>query len=44
MKKGTEMKMADMDAGKYCGVCHTGEKAFSTKDQGNCLKCHQAQK
>jgi len=44
MKKGTDMTMADMDAGKYCGVCHTGEKAFSTKDQANCTKCHQSQK
>lgn len=44
MKKGSSMKMADMDAGNYCGVCHTGEKTFSTRDQANCTKCHQAQK
>lgn len=44
MKKGADMKMADMDAGKYCGSCHNGEKAFSTKDQANCTKCHRAQK
>lgn len=44
MKKGTAMKMADMDSGKYCGVCHTGEKAFSTKDSAQCIKCHQPQK
>ena len=40
MKKGTAMKMEEMNAGKYCGVCHNGEKAFSTKDDANCSKCH----
>lgn len=45
MKRGSvNMKMADMNAGKYCGTCHNGEKAFSTNDQMNCAKCHQAQK
>ncbi len=40
MKKGT-LTMADMDAGKACGTCHNGEKAFSTKDKANCGKCHK---
>lgn len=45
MKKGAAaMKMADMDAGKYCGICHNGGKAFSTSDQNSCTRCHQAQK
>ena len=28
MKKGTKITMAEMNAGKYCGVCHNGEKTF----------------
>ncbi|UPU35335.1 cytochrome c3 family protein [Geomonas paludis] len=40
MKKGsTQMKMADINAGKYCGECHNGKKAF--KPAGNCAKCHK---
>ena len=35
----TEMKMADIYAGKYCGECHNGKKAFKTT--GNCAKCHK---
>jgi len=41
MKKGTKMTMADMNAGKYCGECHNGTKAFATKDAANCGKCHK---
>ena len=42
MKKGSsEMKMADINAGKFCGECHNGTKAFATNDQANCLKCHK---
>jgi len=42
MKKGAvKMTMAEMDAGKECGVCHNGEKAFSTKDKASCGKCHK---
>ena len=40
MKHGaTEMKMADINAGKYCGECHNGKRAF--KPAGNCAKCHK---
>ena len=40
MKKGsTAMKMADINAGKFCGECHNGKKAF--KPAGNCAKCHK---
>jgi c(7)-type cytochrome triheme protein len=38
MKK-TEMKMAEINAGKYCGDCHNGKEAF--KPAGNCAKCHK---
>lgn len=39
MKKGSAtMTMADINAGKFCGTCHNGTKAF--KPAGNCTKCH----
>ena len=41
MKKGTGFKMADLNAGKACGTCHNGEKAFKTNDNANCSKCHK---
>lgn len=42
MKKGSEiMTMADMNAGKNCGTCHNGEKAFKSSDAANCAKCHK---
>lgn len=41
MKKGTAMKMADLNAGKFCGTCHDGKKAFKTSDAANCAKCHK---
>lgn len=42
MKKGTaEMKMADINAGKFCGECHNGSRAFKSDDQANCSRCHK---
>ncbi|MCG6534757.1 MAG: cytochrome c3 family protein [Syntrophales bacterium LBB04] len=42
MKKGsTDMKMAELNAGKSCGECHNGAKAFKTDDKANCAKCHK---
>jgi len=42
MKKGsTEMKMADINAGRFCGVCHDGTKAFETNNPANCVRCHK---
>ena len=42
MKKGsTAMTMADITAGKYCGKCHNGTRAFSAKDKTNCGECHK---
>jgi len=37
-KKGEKITMADMKAGKNCGACHNGKKAFGVKD---CTKCHK---
>ena len=42
MKKGTaKMKMADINAAKFCGECHNGTKAFKSSDAANCAKCHK---
>lgn len=36
-------KKADMIAGKNCGACHNGTKAFAimTRDFTTCAKCHK---
>jgi c(7)-type cytochrome triheme protein len=42
MKKGADkITMAAINEGKFCGACHNGTKAFSTKDPANCKKCHK---
>jgi c(7)-type cytochrome triheme protein len=42
MKKGeVKITMADMNAGKNCGTCHNGDKAFKSADPANCAKCHK---
>jgi c(7)-type cytochrome triheme protein len=42
MKKGGEtLTMKDMEAGKNCGACHNGTKAFGVKDAASCAKCHK---
>jgi c(7)-type cytochrome triheme protein len=41
MKKEAKMTMADLNAGKFCGTCHNGEKAFKTSDPAACAKCHK---
>ncbi len=42
MKKGADaITMKDINEGKFCGHCHNGTKAFSTKEAANCAKCHQ---
>lgn len=35
--------MADINAGKFCGICHNGDagKAFKSSDAANCVKCHK---
>ena len=39
MKKGGDtIKMADINAGKFCGECHNGTKAFKATE---CAKCHK---
>ena len=42
MKKDAgKMKMADINAGKGCGTCHSGGKVFKASDPANCTKCHK---
>lgn len=36
----TKFTMADITAGKSCGSCHDGKKAFSATDTKLCAKCH----
>lgn len=33
--------MAAMRAGKSCGVCHDGKKAFGVSSRRDCEKCHK---
>jgi c(7)-type cytochrome triheme protein len=42
MKKTTEeLKMSDLNAGKYCGECHNGKRAYATNNPADCSKCHK---
>lgn len=42
MKKGGDViTMKDMEAGKNCGACHNGTKAFEVKTPASCAKCHK---
>ena len=41
MKKEAKITMADMNAGKNCGTCHNGDKAYKSSDAANCAKCHK---
>lgn len=36
-----KVTMRDMDNGKSCGACHGFQMAFSTRDAGNCERCHK---
>ncbi len=39
MKQGTvKITMEEIYAGRLCGVCHDGKRAFGTA--GNCNRCH----
>jgi len=40
-KNASKITMADMNAGKNCGECHNGTKAFASSDAANCGKCHK---
>lgn len=38
-EKHKSVKMAQMQKGKSCGLCHNGKKAFAVK--ANCNNCHK---
>ncbi len=40
IKSSTQMHMADIHAGKFCGKCHNGKRSFATSDMDNCSICH----
>ena len=42
MKKDAKITKADQVAGKFCGACHDGKKAFSWATEGDCGKCHKS--
>lgn len=42
MKKDyAKMKMVEIIAGKYCGVCHNGQRAFPSNKAADCARCHK---
>jgi c(7)-type cytochrome triheme protein len=44
-RKGADpMTMDAMKKEQYCGSCHNGKKAFSTKDTNSCKRCHKGKK
>ena len=36
-----KMNMAVLTKGKFCGLCHNGQKGFDLTTKDNCKKCHQ---
>jgi len=43
-KNADIMTMDAMKKGKFCGVCHDGNKAFSISDPKKCHECHKVEK
>lgn len=42
MQKGyARMKMVEIIAGKYCGACHDGKRAFASNQAETCARCHK---
>jgi c(7)-type cytochrome triheme protein len=35
-----QMTMIKLNEGQFCGACHDGKAAFSTKDAKACSRCH----
>lgn len=44
MAASKDMTMAKLNGGEFCGNCHNGKKAFSTKEAKDCAKCHVKKK
>lgn len=44
-RKGADpITMDALKKEQYCGSCHNGKKAFGTKDQASCNRCHAKKK
>lgn len=41
LRQKKRFTMAEMEATKSCGACHSGIKAFSVKNEKYCTKCHK---
>lgn len=42
MSRGAvKITMAEIIAGRLCGECHNGEKAFGAKKSKDCGRCHK---
>ncbi len=41
-KGGLKLTMDAMGAGKFCGACHNGKRAFSVMDGEKCQTCHKS--
>ncbi len=42
MSRGSvKITMADIRAGKFCGECHNGKRAFGASSSKNCSRCHK---
>jgi c(7)-type cytochrome triheme protein len=41
-KGGLKLTMDAMGAGKSCGACHNGKRAFGVMDGEKCQTCHKA--
>jgi c(7)-type cytochrome triheme protein len=39
---GVALTMDKMAAGKFCGACHNGKRAFSVMDGDKCATCHKS--
>ncbi|MHB8844490.1 MAG: c(7)-type cytochrome triheme domain-containing protein [Nitrospirota bacterium] len=40
-KGGDPITMDALAKDKYCGYCHNGKRAFSTKTKADCHRCHK---
>jgi len=41
-RKGADpITMDSLKKDKYCGYCHNGKRAFSTKTKADCKRCHK---
>jgi c(7)-type cytochrome triheme protein len=40
LRRAPEPVHRDLDAGKSCGLCHDGKRAFGVRDRSACRTCH----